>query len=73
METGNTTENTSSYSDKKKQALARINEIEYEITVLDNELITTSSLNQKIEINIRIIGLVDEKNKIIDTIYNPKA
>ena len=42
METGNTKENTSSYSNKKKQALAPINEIEYEIAVLDNELTTTS-------------------------------
>lgn len=57
-------------ANRKKQALARIDAIEYEIIVLDNDLKTTSSPNQKIKINIRIVELVDEKNKIVDTILN---
>ena len=67
-DSNSTDEHTSKYSKRKKQALARINEIEYEIIVLDNDLRTASSLNQKIELNIRIVELNDEKNSILDTI-----
>lgn len=58
----------SSKTKRKKRALLRINEIEYEIINLNNALQNEASLNKKFEINIRIVELNDEKNSIIDTI-----